>query len=544
MSTHDSWDNSSRVSVIPSASLSRLAFLSPPVIVAITIIVISTLLLRACLVTLRPKSFPPGPPTTPFTGNLLDIPLSKPYLTFTRWARTYGPIVGLKAGPMDLVILSDPEDIHELFDRRGNIYAGRPYNYIALNHVFEPDIGQIYLFQRNDSLLKRWKRPARWFLSQQGIDGIMPILDAVSARCLKALADRPSQFLEHLRVWALITPLIALSGQANVSDDLLRTYFYRQRLLTRLLEPGKTPPVDFIVPLRWLPALFAGWKRDARFVRQHQDAFYGEMLSKVVGAWERRKQGEKDVGEYQAVMVRLLDEGMPEREVKWLGGGLLDAAFDTTSAAILNFVVAMAGHPEVLQKAREEVETVCQGRMPSGDDADQLPYLRACLMEMFRWRPSAPLGLPHVTDSDDIYKGYLIPRGTNIIVNAFSILHNPDIHPNPTVFDPTRYLDPSTHTDEQSRSTWVFGAGRRRCMGDQYTVQALMVVMAKMVWALDMRLPEGTDLSIEGGFDDGLMMKPREDLVVEFGVRDGREGKIAEEWEKGERELERMLGKS
>ncbi|RSL85912.1 hypothetical protein CEP52_015998 [Fusarium oligoseptatum] len=525
------------------APLSQFNPLSLPVFLAITLVLISVLLLQAYLATRRPKDFPPGPPTTPFLGNIPDIPLSKPCVTFTKWAQEYGPILGIKAGPMNIVMLHDPDDIHELYDRRGNTYAGRPYNYIALNHVFEPDIGQIYLFQRNDRLLKRWKRPARWFLSQQGIESIVPILDAVSSRCLKALADSPSRFLEHLRVWAMSTPLILLSGQTHVNRDLLRTYFYRQQLLTGLLEPGKTPPVDFIAPLRWLPPFLAKWKRDARFVRKHQDAFYGEMIGEAVSNWQRRKGGDKHVGEYEPVMTRLLGEGMSEREVKWLGGGLLDAAFDTTSAAIVNFVVALAGHADVLKKVREEVEAVCGGRMPTGEDVGKMPYLKACLMETFRWRPSAPLGLPHVTDSDDTYKGYVIPRGTTIIVNAFAILHNPDIHPNPTAFDPTRYLDPSKQVDEHSKSTWIFGAGRRRCMGDQYTIQALMAVMAKIVWALDMKVPEGTDLSVEGGFDDGLMMKPRENVIVEFAVRDGRREGIEVEWEKGERELERMLGK-
>ncbi|KAH7260296.1 hypothetical protein MRS44_008930 [Fusarium solani] len=540
MTPHYFLDKLPHVHAIP---LSHFNPLSLPVLLAIVLILVSALLLQACLATRRPKDFPPGPPTTPFLGNILDVPLSKPCVTFAKWAQIHGPILGIKAGPMNMVVLHDPDDIHELYDRRGSTYAGRPYNYIALNHVFEPDIGQIYLFQRNDRLLKRWKRPARWFLSQQGIEGIMPILDAVGARCIKALCDSPSQFLKHLRVWAFSTPLIVLSGQAHINQDLLRTYFYRQQLVTRLLEPGKTPPVDFIAPLRWLPTFLAKWKREAYFVRKHQDAFYGEMLAGAASNRQRRKDGDKNVGEYEPVMARLLGEGMPEREVKWLAGGLLDAAFDTTSAAVANFVVALAGHANVLKRAREEMEAVCEGRMPTGEDVGKMPYLKACLMETFRWRPPAPLGLPHVTDSDDTYKGYLIPRGTNIIVNAFAILHNPDVHPNPTAFDPTRYLDPEKHTDEHSKSTWIFGAGRRRCVGDQYTIHALMAIMAKMVWALDMKVPEGTDLSVEGGFDDGLMMKARENVTVEFEVRDGRRERVEEEWQKGERELERMLGK-
>lgn len=379
MTTHYCLDRFSHVRTI---SLSQFNPLSLPVLLAIIVILVSAVLLRAYLVTRRPKDFPPGPPTTPFLGNILDVPLSKPCITFARWAQNYGPILGIKAGPVNMVVLHDPDDIHELYDRRGSTYAGRPYNYIALNHVFEPDIGQIYLFQRNDRLLKRWKRPARWFLSQQGIEGIMPILDAVSARCLKALADSPSRFLEHLRVWAFRTPLIVLSGQAHVSQELLRTYFYRQQLLTRLLEPGQTPPVDFIAPLRWLPTFLAKWKGDAYFVRKHQDAFYGEMLAGAVGSRQRRKDGEKHVGEYEPVMERLLGEGMPEREVKWLAGGLLDAAFDTTSAAVVNFVVALAGHADVLERAREEVDAVCGGRMPTSEDVGKMPYLKACLMEV------------------------------------------------------------------------------------------------------------------------------------------------------------------
>ncbi|KAK7420325.1 hypothetical protein QQZ08_010458 [Neonectria magnoliae] len=493
-------------------SLSSLTWSRGVLVVCVLLVVF--LLFQAHVATRRPKNFPPGPRGIPFVGNLASIPLVKSYVTFAEWTKQYGPILGLKAGPLNLVVLQDPADIHELYDRRGPTYAGRPYNYIALNHIFDPEVGQILLFQRNDRLLKRWKRPARWFLSQQGIDGLGPIIDAMSARCVKALVDRPGDFVEHLRVWALSTPLVALSGQADVSAELMRTYFYRQTLLTGLLEPGKTPPVDFIAPLRWVPARWAKWKRDARFVREHQAGFYGEIVARAKAARDRRRGG--GAGEYVPVMERLMDEGMPETEVKWLAGGLLDAAFDTSSAAVMNFIVAMAGHPEVLARARDEVEVVCEGRVPGAEDVAKLPYLKACMMEMLRWRPATPLGLPHVTETDDVYKGYVIPRGTNVVVNAYGLLHDPSVHRDPDKFDPTRYLSADAQTDERLRSTWVFGAGRRKCLGEQYTMQALLTVVAKAVWALEMALPPGTDLSVEGGFDGGLMMKPREGLVVEM----------------------------
>ncbi|KAI5457601.1 cytochrome P450 [Mariannaea sp. PMI_226] len=501
------------------------------------------LLFRAHVATRRPKNYPPGPRTIPFLGNLASIPVTKSYLSFTLWAKQYGPILGLKAGPLDLIVLHDPEDIHELFDKRGHIYAGRPYNYIALNHVFDAEIGQILLFQRNDKLLKRWKRPARWFLSQQGVESLGPIMDAMSTRCVKQLVDRPNDFLEHLRVWALSTPLVALSGQADVSDDLLQTYFYRQRLMTGLLEPGKTPPVDFVVPLRWVPARWAKWKQDARFIRDHQARFYGEMIAQVKASHERRKaEGRQGGCEYVGVMERLMDEGMSEKEIKWLSGGLLDAAFDTSSAVAVNFVVALAAHPHVLAEVRREVDQVCKGKMPRGEDVGRMPYLKACMLEMLRWRPATPLSLPHVAKSDDMYKGYVIPRGTNVVINAFAILHDPSVHKEPDKFDPSRYLDVGTQSGDRTKVTWVFGAGRRKCLGDQYAMQALMIILAKIVWAMDMEVPEGTDLSLEGGFDCGLLMMPKEDLVVNMRVREGRKCEAVREWEKGEEELRKILG--
>lgn len=151
-----------------------------------------------------------------------------------------------------------------------------------------------------------------------------------------------------------------------------------------------------------------------------------------------------------------------------------------------------------------------------------------------------------MADSDDAYKGFVIPRGTNVVINAFAILHDERIHPDPDRFDPRRYLGaPSTgdgEEDDRAKSTWMFGAGRRKCLGEQYTMRALLGVLAKMVWALDMSVPEGTDLSVEGGFDGGLTLSPKEGLSVEMRVRQGRERGVREGRERGEEVLKRVLG--
>ncbi len=76
----------------------------------------------------------------------------------------------------------------------------------------------------------------------------------------------------------------------------------------------------------------------------------------------------------------------------------------------------MAMHPEIQQKAKKELDLVVgSDRLPTYDDYDSLPYIRAIFMECSRWLPVIPMGLPHRVTADEYYKEYFIPAGTIIL---------------------------------------------------------------------------------------------------------------------------------
>lgn len=84
------------------------------------------------------------------------------------------------------------------------------------------------------------------------------------------------------------------------------------------------------------------------------------------------------------------------------------------------FFLAMTLHPEVQQKAREEINRVVGShRLPSFEDRDKLPYVDAVVKEAYRWHPIAPFGLPHVTSEDDHFQGVLIPKGAILMPNIW-----------------------------------------------------------------------------------------------------------------------------
>ena len=56
--------------------------------------------------------------------------------------------------------------------------------------------------------------------------------------------------------------------------------------------------------------------------------------------------------------------------------------------------MAMLLYPDEMRLAQKELdEVVGRERMPTFKDKDSLPYVRALVYEVLRWRPSAPLGM-------------------------------------------------------------------------------------------------------------------------------------------------------
>lgn len=101
---------------------------------------------------------------------------------------------------------------------------------------------------------------------------------------------------------------------------------------------------------------------------------------------------------------------------------LLEAGSDTTSSILIGFVQAMLLHPAVQRKAQEELDRVCGDRLPTVEDAPNLPYIRGCVKESMRWMPTDILGVPHAVIQDDEYRGYKIPKGASVMWNVWSVL--------------------------------------------------------------------------------------------------------------------------
>jgi cytochrome P450 len=65
-------------------------------------------------------------------------------------------------------------------------------------------------------------------------------------------------------------------------------------------------------------------------------------------------------------------------------------------------MLAMVLHPEAQKRAQDEIDSVVgRDRLPTFQDYEQLPYVRALVKETMRWRGVAPLSTFETTPNKD-----------------------------------------------------------------------------------------------------------------------------------------------
>lgn len=85
-------------------------------------------------------------------------------------------------------------------------------------------------------------------------------------------------------------------------------------------------------------------------------------------------------------------------------------------------MLAMTMYPDVQSKAQSELDRVLgQNQLPSFEDQDSLPYLAAVLKEVQRYFVVVPLGVPHMLEKDDEYRGYHLPGGSVVMANTWCV---------------------------------------------------------------------------------------------------------------------------
>lgn len=143
---------------------------------------------------------------------------------------------------------------------------------------------------------------------------------------------------------------------------------------------------------------------------------------------------------------------------------MLIAGTDTSAVTIEWALSLLLNHPNVLQKARKEIDNYKSNNdLIDEVDLPKLPYLQCIINETLRLFPAAPLLVGHTASEDITISGYHIDKGKTCLINAWAIHRDPNLWEDPLSFRPERFEGLKS---EEYRFTLIpFGLGRRSCPG-------------------------------------------------------------------------------
>ncbi|KAK7021883.1 hypothetical protein VNI00_017172 [Paramarasmius palmivorus] len=277
--------------------------------------------------------------------------------------------------------------------------------------------------------------------------------------------------------------------------------------------------------MRYFPSAISKWKREAMTWYQRDTELFVKLYKDVE---DRMTQGDTRASFTSTIIHDQERYGLSPIEGAWLSANMYAGGAETSAAAVDWFMLAMIAFPKVQEKCHQELDAVIgRSRMPGFADQENLPYIRATVREVMRWRTVTPIGTPHRAMEDDWYEGYFIPKGTIVIANIWAMNKDKEIYgPDADEFNPGRHLGPDgklalsppdTKRDNNvsAEGNVSFGYGGRVCPGRHVANASLFINIACLLWAANIDAEKDSNgqpitpsLSDTSTVNDGIVVRP------------------------------------
>ncbi|KAK7460409.1 hypothetical protein VKT23_009130 [Stygiomarasmius scandens] len=431
--------------------------------------------------------YPPGPRGLPFIGNLLDVVLDKSckpqYLKYVDLGRAYNSdVVHIDVCGDHLVVLNSAEAIEELLEKRSLNYSDRP-PMPMLNDLVGWNEFDIGLMRYSD----KWKIHRRIFNQYFKPQVITSYYPAHRKEVLVFLNDLLND-QENLHAYARsYTGASILRVVYGITSEEEKAYFVK--LVDQAMESFIAGAnrgsfmLDYFPFLKYIPAWVpgAGFKRKAvtwaKYVSDMNHHPWQNLRSSITNGTIVSSIATDALGNFSEEMEPIIQHVCA---VSYVAGA------DSTVALVLSSILALVRHPEVQKRAQVELDGVVgTKRLPDFQDRENLPYIDAILQETQRIYPALPLSLDHCSMDDDFYNGYFIPKGTTVIGNAWAVLHDESIYPDPMEFKPERFLRQKGRPSPPDSALYAFGFGRRICPGRFFALDAAWLAVACVLATFD-----------------------------------------------------------
>ncbi|XP_072453874.1 cytochrome P450 2K1-like isoform X2 [Notamacropus eugenii] len=184
---------------------------------------------------------------------------------------------------------------------------------------------------------------------------------------------------------------------------------------------------------------------------------------------------------------------------------LFSAGTETTSTTLCWGLLLMMKYPEVQRKVQAEInKAISFGRDPRMQDQKNMPYTEAVIHEIQRFSNIVPMGVSRSVHADTKFRGYIIPKGTEVIPLLSSVFKDETLWETPHQFNPAHFLD--ANGNFVKKDCFIpFGLGRRVCIGESLARMELFLIFVGLLQKFTFKPapgmePADLDLTAEVGF--------------------------------------------
>ncbi|MEO0362394.1 MAG: cytochrome P450, partial [Pseudomonadota bacterium] len=447
----------------------------------------------------------PTPPKTPVVGNMFSLNMEAPLQSLMELTREYGPIFKLDMMGKPLIVASGAEIVDELCDEsrfdkavRGSLRRVRA---IAGDGLFTGDTQEPNWSKAHNILLPTFGR--------QAMKNYMPMMQDVAMQLVtkwERLNDDDEIDVVH-DMTAMALDTIGLCG-----FDYRFNSFYRQDYhpfidaLTRSLETCMVQ--------RGLP--FEQQILRSRLSQLEKDvAYMNNLVDDIIR--ERRKGGGEATNDLLNYMLQGVDkvtgESLSDENIRYQINTFLIAGHETTSGLMSFTLYFLLNHPDVLEKAYEEVDRVL-GRdisvAPTLAQVNQLTYVNQILLEALRLYPTAPAIGVYPYEDETVGGGYRIRKNSFVTILTLMLHRDKSVWgENAEAFDPEQFSREALAT-RPVNAYKPFGNGQRACIGRQFAMQEANLVIGMILQRFDLIDHKNYELKIKESLSikpDGFTMK-------------------------------------
>ena len=183
----------------------------------------------------------------------------------------------------------------------------------------------------------------------------------------------------------------------------------------------------------------------------------------------------------------LMDGGLTDAEIRDELVTMVIAGHETVAAALAWTLMLLAEDQPAQQRLRDELRDL-DGPVPMVGTAEALPWTRAVVDESLRLFPPAWV-VSRRSSQPDVLSGRDVPAGTMAIVSPWLLHRRSRSWAKPLDFVPERFLGGTATT---ARSDYIpFGLGPRLCIGRDFALGEMVVVLSELLAEHRVSLPAG-----------------------------------------------------